>query len=327
MPERDIMNRTLIYHTIKMTMAVIVAIVLASVLHLHYAMTAGVITMLSLLNNRKQTYTIGFKRIVASSFAIILGTVVFTMGAHTIWSLGLFLLVYTFLLSLVRFNEGLAVGTVLVTHLYSLQIITVQMVTNEIILMLVGIAVAWLFTLHMPNLLGDIKSCMLEADKEIKDVLAKMSLLIVNQCSIDEPRNHLYHLDDALNRGLPLAIAYNDNFLTRDNSYYIYYFQMRRQQYLLLSHMENHFRQLFIALDHARPLSEFTARIADELHEENTAIDLLAQATELLAFYRASPLPMTREEFENRAILYQYLSDVIQFIEIKIRFLQRYKSR
>ncbi len=323
--ERNPMNRILIYNTIKMTVAVMTAILLASLLHLNYAMTAGVITMLSLLNNRKQTYTIGLKRIGAACFAIILGTVVFTMGAHSIGSLGLFLLVYTFLLSFLRFNEGLAVGTVLVTHLYSLETITLGMVVNEISLMLVGIIVAWLFTLHMPNLLGDIKECMLEADMEIKDVLKKMSLLIVNQCPVDEPRNHLHHLDEALTRGLPLAIAYNDNFLTRDNSYYIYYFQMRRQQYLLLSHMENHFRQLFIAMDQAKPLSDLTARIADELNEENTAVDLLAQATELLATYRASELPRSREEFENRAILYQYLSDVIQLIEIKIRFLQRYK--
>ncbi len=46
---------------------------------------------------------------------------------------------------------------------------------------------------------------------------------------------------------------------------------------------------------------------------------------QLLEYYRDSALPTSREEFENRAILFRYLSDLIEFVEIKIRFSEKFK--
>jgi uncharacterized membrane protein YgaE (UPF0421/DUF939 family) len=40
--------------------------------------------------------------------------------------------------------------------------------------------------------------------------------------------------------------------------------------------------------------------------------------------YKESELPATREEFENRATLFQYLNDLEHFIEIKSRFMVDY---
>ena len=36
------------------------------------------------------------------------------------------------------------------------------------------------------------------------------------------------------------------------------------------------------------------------------------------------PLPQSRGEFENRAVLYQFFNDVEEFLEIKEEFLKRY---
>ncbi|MEG0085126.1 MAG: hypothetical protein RR817_01510, partial [Niameybacter sp.] len=47
---------------------------------------------------------------------------------------------------------------------------------------------------------------------------------------------------------------------------------------------------------------------------------LLEQLAKLREVFRASSLPKTREEFENRAMLYQYLNDIEHFLEIKQSF-------
>ena len=40
--------------------------------------------------------------------------------------------------------------------------------------------------------------------------------------------------------------------------------------------------------------------------------------------FKKMPLPQSRGEFENRAVLYQFFNDVEEFLEIKEEFLKRY---
>ena len=175
--------------------------------------------------------------------------------------------------------------------------------------------------IHIPNREREIKDIQLEVEELIKSILCNIKLQLLNQCSIEEQKNHLKRLDYILTKGLDYAIDFNNNFILKDNSYFIKYFQMRRQQYEILVRMEKYFQKSFIAIEKAKPLSEFTERLAIELNEWNTGENLLEEADSLKKYYENTELPKTREEFENRAVLYQYFNDLIYFIEIKSKFM------
>jgi uncharacterized membrane protein YgaE (UPF0421/DUF939 family) len=67
-------------------------------------------------------------------------------------------------------------------------------------------------------------------------------------------------------------------------------------------------------------IAVFTLRLSNSIHEYNTAVGLLKRLQDLRESFKSMDLPKTREEFENRAMLYQFLNDLEQFLMIKNDF-------
>lgn len=314
----------LIYNSLKLTIGIMVAIIIASVIGLQYATTAGVIALLSILNTRKQTYITGIKRIGSFMVAIIISAVLFTIWGHTLYMLALFLIIFIPVNSLLKTTEGLSISIVLISHIYTIQMINITVVINEVLLLLIGIAVAWLLNFHVPNIESHINKSQLETERLMKMAFHKFHRQLLNYCSISEHPEIISDLGKEIEFGLNKSIEYNNNYLLKDNSYYIKYFQMRHEQYLLLSQIEKHFNQVFFSAKQSEELSQLTLHIEENLSECNDGKIKLDAANKLMVEYKNSQLPKTREEFENRAVLYQYLTDLIRFIEIKSSFIHTF---
>ncbi|NBI05366.1 aromatic acid exporter family protein [Senegalia massiliensis] len=316
--------KNLLYKAAKIAIGVILSIFIANIIGLKYAATAGVICMLSILDTRTQTYIVGIKRLMTSLIAIVLATILFRVGGHNLLVLGVFLMIFIPILTILKSTEGMAVSTVLVTHIYDINTLSWDIMTNEIGILLIGILVAWAMNIHMPNREKEIRNKQFEVESLIRTVLYNMKLELLNQCSIELQDDSLKSLDETLAEGMDYAINFNNDFLLKDNSYFIKYFNMRRQQYQILVNMQKNIKEEFITVEKAKPLSDFTERLSKELDECNTGEDLLKRADKLKDYYENSQLPITRKEFENRAILYQYFNDLIYFTEVKLNFMRKY---
>ena len=64
-------------------------------------------------------------------------------------------------------------------------------------------------------------------------------------------------------------------------------------------------------------------KLAEEFHELNNVESLLIELNELYEFFRKEKLPSTRDEFENRAILFNILIDLEHFLKIKRSFIEK----
>ncbi len=316
--------KQLMYQSVKIAFGVAAASILASIIGLNYYTTAGIITLLSILSTRRQTYITGLKRVASAAIAILVASGLFTLWGHETYVLGLFLLIFIPLSTLLNNTEGISVSTVLVTHIYSLRLINLSVFTNEMLLLIIGILVAWLMNLHMPNIKESIKERQLEVEGLMKEALNNLHLLLLNQTTSSDTLAILARLKESLITGKALAMDYNNNFLLRDEQYYIEYFQMRKEQYLLLKQITKHFETVFFNVSQASELSQLTSLIRDNLSECNDGTIKLNAANALLAKYKESPLPTSREEFEHRAVLYQYLADIKRFIQIKADFIAQY---
>ncbi len=317
---RYAMNK-LVYQAAKVTAATLLAVLIAEVLHLHYSTTAGIIAMLSVLDTRKQSLIVGVKRLSAASIAVVMAILLFNAFGHHLWVLGVFLMIFIPLLTLLKSTEALTIGTVLVTHIYAINTADTSIFINELALLAIGVTVGWLLNLHMLGIEEEIRQCQVETESAIKELLNKMKLQLLNQCSVKEQENALEDLDRLISAGMSSAIKYNDNYILKDYGYFEKYFAMRRQQYFVLKHMENHFKHMYVAVDEAIPLSEFTALLSETLNECNDGMALLKALKALRHHYKETPLPKTRDEFENRATLFQYLNDLDYFIRIKSAFM------
>lgn len=319
--------KTIIYRSIKITLGVIVAILIAQFLKLDYALSAGVITLLTMLDIKRQSLLIAFKRIYTALLGLALAAVLFTLFHFSIWSLGLFLIIYIPIVLLLNASVGLVVNTVLITHLFSQNVITVNGLVNEILLMLIGIMIALIINLHMPTRSGEIILLQRKLEEQLKAFLKTMSYNLQNHCEINGYHVTLEELKRSIDEGRDLSIALINSYYLKENPYYLAYFDMRKQQYGRLKYMQEHCNKVFITQKEATILSDFTMDLANVIHEYNTGEILLKDLEALKGYFKESELPKTREEFENRATLYQYLGDLEEFILIKIRFVESLKSQ
>lgn len=313
--------KKLIYQSVKVMAATVIGILIAELLKLHYSPTAGVIAMLTVLDTRKQSLVVGIKRLILSSVAVVLAIMLFNTFGHELWVLAMFLMIFIPLLTALRATESLAVGTVLVTHIYTINTTEAWIFINELALLFIGVGIAWVMNLHVLNIESDIRVLQLDTEDGIRNIMKKMSLQLLNRCTVKKQEEQLAALDQLIREGMTKSIQYNNNHVLKDYSYYQHYFEMRRQQYYVLKHMQTHFNVKFIAEDEAKILSDYTARIADELNEYNDGMALMTEWNSIRDGYRRNPLPKTRDEFENRAILFQYMNDLAYFKKIKMAFI------
>ena len=98
--------------------------------------------------------------------------------------------------------------------------------------------------------------------------------------------------------------------------------EMRIQQFETIKRMKEHFQRFFMAYEQTIMIANFTEQVAHSIYEQNTCEHLLNELNALRESFRKMPLPDTREEFENRAMLFQFINDMEQFLAIKNEFKQ-----
>ena len=113
-----------------------------------------------------------------------------------------------------------------------------------------------------------------------------------------------------------------ENKLLTETRYYLRYMNMRRTQAFVLGRIEGELKHLGELPSQAQPIAELMERISGGFHEYNNAVGLLEALDAVKEDMREQPLPELREEFENRAVLFQILLELEQFLEIKKKFVE-----
>lgn len=307
--------------TIKTVIASVLAILIATQLHLLYATAAGIIAILSVGNTKKTSLKSGLGRVLSLGLAIILSFICFTtLGFHT-WAFGVFLLVFIPLS--VRFNlaDAIVVNSVLITHFLVEKSFSWQMILNETLLMTIGVGLALLLNLYMPDNEKQLKEDIKAIEEDFRTIIFAMAAHL-NLEKIAPLDDACLDLRSKLRAALNQAHIHQKNQWISEEDYYSEYFSMRLAQLRILRDMVN----LLIAIDidglFVDELRKVLISTAENFAEENDGKLILWQIEAVYQNYRQKPLPQTREEFENRALLFQFLQSFRSFIEIKAIFYQ-----
>lgn len=309
--------------TLKTGIGATLAIIIAKELGIHYAVSAGIITILSIENTKKQSIQTAFKRIIAFAIALVISCFLFKLFGYGEIVFGVFLITFIPLAVKLNVKEGIVVSSVLITHLMAEKSVNLFWLSNEISILLIGVVVALIFNLFMPNIDKQIK----EDQKYIEDVMKKIFLYMAKALK-DKSQLLEEELFDELEKRILMARtrAYNNlnNKFFIDASYYVKYMEMRYKQLDIIKRMKEHFQRFFITYEQTLMISKFTEEVANSIYEENTAEKLLNNLMMLRNNFKTMTLPLTREEFENRAMLFQFLNDMEQLLEVKREFKKVY---
>lgn len=317
------------YRTLKTGVGTAISMIIAQKLGLQYPVSAGIITILSIQSTKRQSVEMALKRIGACILALLIATILFkTMGYYYV-VFGLFLLI--FIPITVKFNlqEGIVVSSVLVTHLLVERSVSLFWITNELFLMIVGAGIALVLNLYMPNIENKIKEDQIYIEDKMKEILLNMAEALKKHDASKKHDNlikeeHLFSdLEKKLKSSRKRTYKNLNNYFLLDVSYYVQYIEMRRKQFKTMKRMREHSQYFFMTYEQTIMISDFTVKVAKCIYEENTAEKLLKDVDSLRKNFKEMPLPLTREEFENRAMLFQFLNDMEEFLKIKKEFREQ----
>jgi uncharacterized membrane protein YgaE (UPF0421/DUF939 family) len=304
----------------KIALGSTMAILLANSIGLDYSISAGIITLLTIQDTKKETIFISLKRIIAFLFATILALILFSNFGFTTIPFGVFLFLFVGGCSIIKLQDGIAMNSVLATHYILSGNMGLSMIANEALLLVIGAGIGTLINLFMPSNIKHIREVQERIESDLRKILFRMAYFLRESDKSSYEDQCFAPLQEDINLGLSYAYTNMNNTLFQESQYFIRYMEMRKHQLQILTEIYSKIISLHSVPKQVFPISQFIESIANSLAESNNAKGLLQLAHNLEEEYQQSSLPLTREEFEDRAVLYMILKDFKIFLLVKEEF-------
>ena len=297
---------------IKMIVAFILGILLAELFHLHYEYTAGVIAVLSLEPTRKRSIRSAILRILDSVLALGIAAGLFALLGYGFWVLLIFIAVLVPLTFLLRLETGLVVALVLVSQLYLEK--DYGFALNALWILLVSLSLAFVLNLYMPK-----HDRLIQRSIDIIDQAMDASIQAI---ALAEPVDFIRIRQDLKSAKETLLLDIeNHYFLQTDQR--ILYLEVRQNQLQILEKIQEGLGQIRDTPEKAIVL-KFLQSFKRKIGKANYALPLKEELKKLLDDFKVAPLPKSRDEFESRAELFHILLEIENFLNLKIRYHERY---
>lgn len=315
------MNRENIVKSIKFALAAVLAIAIAAQLGLKYPATAGIITVLSIQNTKRETMKSARNRTLAFVCALILAAGAFYLLGFTLPGFACYLLLFALLCLYEGWGEAIAMDSVLITHFLSEQSMSIPLIVNESALFLIGTTVGVLVNMHLRQKGSLYQRLADDVDAQIKGILSHMSCWLSQEdksvCGLD----YMDRLKDSLKLAMTCALNNYNNALWKKDSYEVDYIQMREKQIVVLQEIYENVKSISCLPEQAEQVAELLNGIERGYHRSNTVEGLLRDLELLLEDLKVQELPSSREEFEARAILFYILKQIERLLMIKRDFI------
>lgn len=306
---------------LKITLGALLAIVIAYFGGLQNYLSAGIVTILTLQETKRETLAMGAKRLAAFAVSILVGAASFFVLGFHIAAFGVYLLVFTLLCLAFNQQQNIAVCAVLVGHFLAAKSIAPALVANQLLVMLVGVAVAVVVNLFVPRQMGRVQRRQNQIDSLFRKTLLALAACLAGEGTNSEAQARAAEVKAVLGQAIPLARAMVNNSLFSSPTYYWQYLALRENQLALVQQALAYTQTVNTAAREAGVLAEFVRQISREFHECNDVSGLLQRQQALRAAFAESPLPQTRAEFENRAVLFRLLGDLETLLLLKKNFI------
>lgn len=307
--------------SLKISIAAVLAIVLADRLGLKYSATAGIITVLSIQNTKRETIWTALKRAAALICAFLLAALCFYSIGYNIAAFAVYLFFFALFCFSTGWIEALTMVSVLVTHFLTEKGMTAENLTNEVLLFFIGTSFGVLVNLHLRRKKHQFALLSDEVDRQIKGILHRMSVWLPKEDRGAYNSECFNKLDTALTEAKICAINNYNNSMFSNDTYEIDYIKMREEQSIILKEVYENIKGLEYLPQQAVQVAALIRKIEEGYHRENTVEGLLSKTDAFLSRMAARPLPQTREEFEARAVLFYILKQLQNVLRLKYEFV------
>ena len=315
--------RKVLLLSVKVGIGSSVAIYIAQTLHLEYAVSAGTITLLTLMTTKWETIRLSISRFFTFTFTLLMGWVIFSHTNHVWITYGILLALIVFVAELTGLRATISVNSVIAAHLVTNQDFSAAAVGNEFLLVLIGVVIAVILNLFYANVTHkkQIISNMRDTESKLQAILGELAAYLSGSGMNEGVWDNICALEDQIQKYLQSASEYQDNTFQSHPEYYISYFKMRQQQCQILHNLHDEITRITSMPKQAKVIADYLFYLIDYVIEINSPDQQMERLDAIFAGMRDEPLPKTRDEFESRALLYHVLMDIQDFILCKAHFV------
>ncbi len=311
-----------LFHAIRIILAAIIAIIIAECLQLQFAVSAGIVAILSVAFTKRETIQTARDRFLAFAAALAIAAVCFyTIGFTTI-GFFVYLLIFILLCKILNWNSAMAMDSVLISHFLTLQTMEPKALLNEVLLFLIGVGLGIIANLFIRKDADYMREMKKETDELIKRALHRMSLRIMDPDMPDYDGKCFETLRKTIDEASALAHTNYMNQLSKGDLSDIEYISMREKQSDTLYEMYKHLSKIETVPVTAQLLSDFFEIVSVQYSMDNTVEDLLSDFAELDKKMKEMPLPTERKEFEDRARLFTIMRGLEEFLNLKKSYME-----
>ena len=207
------------------------AIYIAQLLNLQNAMSAGIITLLTLVTTKWETLKLSFLRVATYMFTIVVCYATFQV-VHSVWlEFGIFLFIIVLVGEKMGWRSTLSVNAVIGTHFFVSQDFSKAFIVNELLLIVIGIAIAIVLNLiHINDAheQGIIKA-MRHVEHQMRLILIELAGYLIGRAAGNTVWEDISALEKELEEFVELAYEFQNNTFVSHPAYYIEYFEIHKQ--------------------------------------------------------------------------------------------------
>ena len=319
--------KSIITNTIKITLAAVLAILCAKALKLDFAISAGIVAILSVQPTKKETLRTALARLLAFAVALVISITLLNFLGFTVPVFFLYLLLFILVCQWRKWISAMAMDSVLISHFLSFGKTGLPEIKNEVLLFLLGVGFGILVNLLLHKKTDYIEELKNKTDEQIKLALHRMALRIQNPDLADYDGSCFSSLNKSLFTAKKQAEENYNNQFSKKDTFDTLYLEMREKQTKILYEMYKAARNLKAIPPTARLLSDFLEKVSNEYHKDNDVKALLEELALIHDKMKAHPLPQTRSEFEDRANLFILMERLKEFLQIKHDFIISQNNR
>lgn len=317
----------MVANSIKISLAVIIAVMLATLLNLAFAISAGIVAILTIQPTKRETFQTAGSRLIAFCVALCIAFLCFCLFGFTLQGFLIYIVCYIFVCQVFGWNHAIAMNSVLVSHFVSLGAMNASTVANEVLIFAIGVGTGIVANLHLHKKEDYMEELKGAADEQIVKILYRMSERIISKDISDYSGDCFRILEKRIRKAKNLAEENYNNQLGNKDCFDREYIAMRERQFIVLYEMYKDVRKLESKPVTAEKIATFFADMAGVFGRDNDGKALMEQFEEMDRYMKAQELPANRQEFEDRARLFHLMRHIEEFVHIKMEFYENIQEK
>ena len=219
-------------------------------------------------------------------------------------------------------------GTIALLTLVTTKWETVRLSVYRLITFVFSVVLAGITIAVILNLFHDYRSQreylihnMRVTEERLRAILLELASYLASEEMQRNVWDDIKSLEADLQGYIGDAYEYQDNTFQSHPGYYIDYFEMRMKQLSTLHNLHYEAKRIRMIPAQAQIIADYIRYLSDYVVEHNSPEEQIGKLEQIFIDMKDEPLPESREEFENRAVLYHILMDLEEFLIMKRRFI------